>query len=75
MSAIGGRSTATRLVDSGLVQDIYLTTTSRNGGDPGTPWYSGASPPRLTPITEKEWHDNGSRVVFEHALIDSAPAR
>jgi riboflavin biosynthesis pyrimidine reductase len=69
ISAIGGRFTATRLVDSGLAQDIYLTTTSRVGGEPGTPWYSGARSPRLTLVTEKEWRENGSRVVFEHFLI------
>jgi riboflavin biosynthesis pyrimidine reductase len=51
VSAIGGRLTATHLVDAGLAQDIYLTTTSLDGGDPGTPWYSGAVPPGLTAIT------------------------
>ena len=69
ISAIGGRFTATRLVDAGLVQDIYLTTTSRAGGEPGTPWYAGAAPPRLTAITSKHWDENGSRVVFEHCVI------
>ena len=69
ISAVGGRSTATQLVDAGLAQDIYLTTTSREGGDPGTPWYSGVRPPRLTAITRKEWDENGSRVVFGHFLI------
>src|SRR5204863_9529618 len=37
ISAIGGRSTATQLVDAGLIQDIYLTTNSLHGGEPGTP--------------------------------------
>ena len=37
VSAIGGRFTATQLVDAGLIQDIYLTTTSLEGGEPGTP--------------------------------------
>lgn len=69
ISAIGGRSTATRLVDSGLVQDICLTTTSREGGRRGTPWYTGASPPRLSVLTEKAWYDEGSRVVFDHMSI------
>jgi riboflavin biosynthesis pyrimidine reductase len=69
ISAIGGRFTATRLVDSGLVQDICLTTTSREGGEPGTPWYSGAHAPRLTPIARKEWREDASPVTFEHALI------
>lgn len=69
ISAIGGRLTATRLVDSGRAQDLYLTTTSRRG-ERATPWYSGAEPPRLTRITEKVWSENASRVVFEHFLID-----
>ena len=42
ISAIGGRFTATQLVDAGLIQDIYLTTTSLEGGEPGTPWYCGS---------------------------------
>ena len=69
ISAIGGRFTATQLVDAGLIQDIYLTTTSLEGGEPGTPWYSGAVPPRLTAITRKQWDESGSRVVFEHCVI------
>jgi riboflavin biosynthesis pyrimidine reductase len=68
ISAIGGRVTATQLVDAGLIQDIDLTTTSLEGGEPGTPWYCGTHPPQLTAIS-KEWHDSGSRVVFEHCLI------
>ena len=69
ISAIGGRVTATQLVDAGLIQDIYLTTTSLEGGEPGTPWYCGADSPQLETITSKGWHENGSRVVFEHFLI------
>jgi riboflavin biosynthesis pyrimidine reductase len=71
ISAIGGRVTATQLVDAGLIQDIYLTTTSLEGGEPGTPWYCGASPPQLTAVTSKQWHESGSRVVFGHFLITS----
>jgi riboflavin biosynthesis pyrimidine reductase len=69
ISSIGGRFTATQLVDAGLVQDIYLTTTLLEGGEPGTPWYSGMAPPRLIPVTSKEWEESGSRVTFEHFLI------
>jgi riboflavin biosynthesis pyrimidine reductase len=69
VSVIGGRFTATQLVDAGLIQDIYLTTTSLEGGQPGTAWYAGEAPPRLTAITSKQWNENGSRVVFEHCLI------
>ena len=71
ISAIGGRVTATQLVDAGLIQDIYLTTTSLEGGEPGTPWYCGTSPPRLTAITSKQWDESGSRVVFDHFSITS----
>jgi riboflavin biosynthesis pyrimidine reductase len=69
VSVIGGRSTATRLVDAELIQDIYLTTTSLEGGEPGTPWYCGTRQPQLTPITKKQWHERESPVVFEHLLI------
>jgi riboflavin biosynthesis pyrimidine reductase len=69
ISAVGGRFTASRLVDAGLAQDIYLTTTRRTGGEPGTPWYSGTTPPALDVITRKEWPGDGGAVVFEHIAI------
>jgi hypothetical protein len=69
MSSIGGRFTASRLVDAGLAQDLYLTTTSREGGEPGTPWYSGASPPRLDVLTAKRWEDRGAPIRFEQLAI------
>jgi|RhiMetdeSRZDD1v2_1073273.scaffolds.fasta_scaffold01010_22 riboflavin biosynthesis pyrimidine reductase len=69
ISAIGGRSTATRLVDAGLVQDLYLTTTSCGGGEPGTPWYTGAIAPTLDVVTKKAWSDGRGDIVFEHAII------
>jgi riboflavin biosynthesis pyrimidine reductase len=71
ISAIGGRVTATQLVDAGLIQDIYLTTTSLDGGEPGTPWYCGVRSPQLTAITSKQWYERGSRLVFDHFLITS----
>jgi hypothetical protein len=52
-----------------LAQDLYLTTTSRDGGEPGTPWYSGAMPPALEVVTKKRWSGLGAAIVFEHALI------
>lgn len=74
ISAIGGRATATALVDSGLVQDICLTTTPQNGGAPDTPWYAGARPPRMRVMTEKAWYENGSRLLFDHMSIAPRPA-
>jgi hypothetical protein len=61
------------LVDAGLAQDIYLTTTPHDGGEPGTPWYTSATPPPLDVVTRKEWRDGRSTIVFEHVLIARAP--
>jgi riboflavin biosynthesis pyrimidine reductase len=69
ISAIGGRSTASHLVDAGVAQDLYLTTASRDGGEPGTPWYTGPAAPPLRTITQKQWTDRGARILFEHILI------
>jgi riboflavin biosynthesis pyrimidine reductase len=70
VSAVGGRFTASRLVDAGLVQDIYLTTTSRAGGEPKTPWYNGVAPPQLELMIRKEWgSSNSDRMVLDHLLI------
>jgi len=69
ISAVGGRSTATRLVDDGLAQDIYLTTGSREGGDRETPWYGGTASLALTVRTRKVWSEGDLQLVFEHILI------
>jgi len=69
ISAVGGRHTASHLVDGGLAQDLYLTTTAHQGGEPQTPWYSGVHSPATKVITQKQWGDGGSRVRFEHVLI------
>jgi riboflavin biosynthesis pyrimidine reductase len=41
ISCIGGRTAASAMVEAGLVQDLCLTTTARDGGQPGTPFYVG----------------------------------
>jgi riboflavin biosynthesis pyrimidine reductase len=66
ISAIGGRVTATALVDAGLVQDIYLTTTALDGGEPDTPWYVGERPPRADTIVRKREVAVESPILFEH---------
>ena len=43
ISCIGGRRIATQLIDAGLVQDLYLTTSPRTGGEPNTPMYPQAA--------------------------------
>ena len=69
ISAVGGRATATRLVDEGLVQDIYLTTSSRAGGQPNTPWYAGRQSLTLEVTTKKSWAADEGTAVLEHIAI------
>jgi len=68
VSAVGGRVTATSLVDAGLVQDIYLTTSPIDGGEPNTPWYVGTRRLRMEMIvTKREVAD--APIRFEHLAI------
>jgi riboflavin biosynthesis pyrimidine reductase len=69
ISAIGGRVTATALVDAGLVQDIYLTTTAIDGGEPETPWYVGERPPRQDTIVRKREVAVELPILFEHLAL------
>jgi len=69
ISAVGGRVTATSLVDAGVVQDIYLTTTAIDGGEPNTPWYAGERRPALDVIVRKREVADDSPILFEHLAI------
>ena len=71
MSAIGGRMTATALIDAGLVQDICLTTTGVTGGEPDTPFYTGLKPPTLELIVRKQSRSETNQILFEHLAIGS----
>jgi riboflavin biosynthesis pyrimidine reductase len=72
ISAVGGRHAATSLVDAGLVQDIYLTTSAIDAGEPNTPWYVGAAPPVVSPIVRKREDTTEQPILFEHLAIESA---
>ncbi|MGH9218394.1 MAG: dihydrofolate reductase family protein [Vicinamibacterales bacterium] len=73
ISAVGGRTVATSLVDAGLVQDIYLTTSAIDAGEPNTPWYVGRTPPRLDLIVGKKEDALEQPIIFEHfALVRQA---
>jgi 5-amino-6-(5-phosphoribosylamino)uracil reductase len=69
ISAVGGRHLATQLIDAGLVQDVYLTTSARTGGEPGTPMY----PRPLKARTLVSAHGTGADagVSFEHLQLDN----
>jgi riboflavin biosynthesis pyrimidine reductase len=67
ISAVGGRVLATELIDAGLVQDLYLTTSPIPGGEPGTPLYP--RPLALRTIVRKRGTLHEASVVFEHSLL------
>ncbi len=67
ISAVGGRVLAAELIDAGLVQDLYLTTSPITGGEPGTPMYQ--RPLSLRTIVRKGGTLHETGVVFEHSLL------
>jgi riboflavin biosynthesis pyrimidine reductase len=69
ISCIGGRTTATALLDASLVDDLCLTTTAREGGDPDTPFYVGQHLPALEPIVRKRGLDPHAPILFEHFRV------
>jgi riboflavin biosynthesis pyrimidine reductase len=69
ISAVGGRHLATQLIDAGLVQDVYLTTSSRTGGEPGTPMYP--RPLKAHTLVRKHGTGADAGVVFEHLQLEN----
>ena len=67
ISAIGGRTIARAMIDAGLIQDLYLTTSPRPGGEPNTPLYPTRLDGRL--VVRKRGTGPESGVVFEHRLL------
>src|SRR5262249_30399761 len=39
ISCVGGRTLAAQLLDAGLIDDLYLTTSAKSAGEPNTPLY------------------------------------
>ena len=64
MSCIGGRTLAAPLLDAGLVQDLYLTTGAKAGGEPDTPFYD--KPLHGREVVRKHGTGADAGVVFEH---------
>jgi len=69
ISAIGGRRTADALLRAGSVAEIYLTTSGRPGGEPGTPFSSAPIPPHRV-LVEKRGLGEESGVRFQHLLLE-----
>ncbi len=66
ISCIGGRTLAGRLLDAGLIDDVYLTTGLKTGGEPGTPLSS--APWRGRTVVRKGGTGMEQGVIFEHVL-------
>ena len=64
VSCVGGRTTAAALLESGLVDDLYLTISPQSGGEPNTPLYSGPLNRRL--VVRKIGTGTESGITFEH---------
>jgi 5-amino-6-(5-phosphoribosylamino)uracil reductase len=67
ISCIGGRTIAGHLIDAGLIQDLYLTTSPKPGGEPNTPLYPRALKRRL--IVAKSGTGAETGVSFRHFLL------
>jgi hypothetical protein len=48
------------------VQDLYLTTSTKAGGQPNTPYYVGRKESSKRLVLRKEGKKEESGVVFEH---------
>ena len=64
VSVVGGRMLARQLIDAGLIQDLYLTTSAKVGGEPNTPLYPGVLDAAV--VLRKEGTGPETGVEFEH---------
>lgn len=69
ISLIGGRTLATSLAKEHAIMDLYLTTSPKSGGDPNTPWYTGARKLQKRLVVRKAGLGEESGVVFQHFLL------
>jgi len=69
VSCVGGRTLAASLLDAGAIDEVYLTTASRPGGEPGTPLHRSAW--RGPTLLRKRGTGPEAGVIFEQIV----PAR
>jgi riboflavin biosynthesis pyrimidine reductase len=67
LSCIGGRTLAQGLIDAGLVQDLYLTTSPKSAGEPASPFYS--KPLTTREVVRKRGTGADQGVVFQHLVL------
>ena len=73
ISCIGGRTIARQLIDAGLIQDLYLTTSAKDGGEPGTPLYP--RPLNGDLVVRKRGTGPDEGVIFEHLRLSAFARR
>jgi len=66
ISVVGGRTVASALLDAGVIQDLYLTTTEKEAGEPDTPLYIGSKPPAFDAVVRKRGTEPEAPFLFEH---------
>jgi riboflavin biosynthesis pyrimidine reductase len=70
ISAVGGRSAASALIDAGVVQDLYLTSTTTAAGQPDTPFYTGRRQVhRRLVVRKRSGPGVEPPIVFEHSTL------
>ena len=69
ISAVGGRTIATALIDQRLVQDLYLTTSAIDGGEPDTPFYCGQQSPMFSTVVRKIETGTAEPITVEHLAL------
>jgi 5-amino-6-(5-phosphoribosylamino)uracil reductase len=67
ISCVGGRTLARQLIDLRLIQDLYLTTSPIDGGEPNTPMYPGLIDKRL--VVRRRGTGAEAGVLFEHFTL------
>jgi len=68
ISCVGGRTLARQLIDAGLIDDLYLTTSPKSAGEPNTPLYP--APLGGREIVRKRGTESDIGVTFEHLWLD-----
>jgi 5-amino-6-(5-phosphoribosylamino)uracil reductase len=72
ISAIGGRRVARALLRERLVDELYLTTSARRGGEPGTPLVEDGLPEHVV-LLEKRGKGAERGVQFQHLVFRTQP--
>ncbi len=70
ISCIGGRTVAAHLLDAGLIDDVYLTTSAKDGGQPNTP----LSPKALAGDVVVRKHGTGAEAGVRFEQIALTPS-